>query len=275
MRVLKKFALVTLAIGLIATCFAGSTGAGPADSGLAAIKKRGSLRQCVFLGYKPMSYRDQQGNAAGFDVALGAAMAKSLGVKHEIVDVAFENLIAGVQAGRCDLILSSMTPRAQRAESVLFARLYVPFVMALIVRKNDPRNTVAAFNQPSATFCVQIGTFSEFTQEKYFPRVKVNKLNDMVTCALQVQTGKADAAPFDDIASHDYAKEHPEVKVVLAEHGQLGSISAAPAVALGNYELTEWIDVFVQEYIQSGDYAKLFKQQLGFDPDINLLLLQR
>jgi ABC-type amino acid transport substrate-binding protein len=275
--------IATLAIvSLIAgACTGGSDdgGGGAAQGGgsstPAQIKERGTLRQCTFMGYKPMSYLDYKGQPTGFDIKLGQAMAKSLGVRFELVDTAFENLIAGVQAGRCDLILSSMTPRAERAQSVLFARLYVPFVMALIVGADDNRNSIADFNKSDVTFCVQVGSFSEFTQQRYFPEVKVHKLNTLTDCALEVQTDRADAAPFDDIASHDYAKEHKQVKVVLSEGGQLGTISAAPAVALGNTALRDWVDTFMLEYIQSGDYEKLFKEQLGFQPDIELLLLQR
>jgi ABC-type amino acid transport substrate-binding protein len=270
-------AVVSLLAG---ACTGGSDGGSAAatqnnGASPAQIKERGVLRQCTFMGYKPMSYLDNNGKPTGFDIKLGEAMAKSLGVRFELVDTAFENLIAGVQAGRCDLILSSMTPRAERAQSVLFARLYVPFVMALIVKADDGRNAIADFNRPDVTLCVQVGSFSEFTQQRYFPDAKVHSLNSLTDCALEVQTGKADAAPFDDIASHDYAKEHKEVKVVLSDGGQLGTISAAPAVALGNVALKEWVDVFMLEYLQSGDYEKLFKEQLGFDPDINLLLTQR
>lgn len=269
----------------VVSLLAGGCTRGPDASGAAAtqgggaspaqIKERGVLRQCTFMGYKPMSYLDANGKPTGFDIKLGEAMAKSLGVRFELVDTAFENLIAGVQAGRCDIILSSMTPRAERAQSVLFARLYVPFVMALIVQADDTRSTIADFNKSDVTFCVQVGSFSEFTQQRYFPDVQVHQLNTLTDCALEVQTGRADAAPFDDIASHDYAKEHKEVKVVLSEGGQLGTISAAPAVALGNVALKEWIDVFMLEYIQSGDYETLFREQLGFEPDVELLLTQR
>jgi polar amino acid transport system substrate-binding protein len=269
------FGALVLLLGLHASGFEAAAQGGGGSSTLGAIKQRGALRQCTFMGYKPMSYLDSKGQATGFDVKLGEAMAKSLGVKFELVDSAFENLIAGVQSGRCDLILSSMTPRAQRAQSVLFARLYVPFVMALIVRNKETRSTIKQFDRNDVTFCVQLGTFSEFTQKKYFPQVKVHQLNNMVDCALEVQSGKADAATFDDIASHDYAKEHPTVKVILGEGGQLGTVSAAPAVALGNVEFKEWIDTFMLEFIQSGEYEKLFREQLGFKPDINLLLLQR
>jgi ABC-type amino acid transport substrate-binding protein len=277
---LRIFGLV-VTLGIVAAACtggggdSGGNGGGASGTGVAAIKDRGVLRQCTFMGYKPMSYLDQNGEPAGFDVKLGQAMADSLGVEFKLIDVPFENLIAGVQSGQCDLILSSMTPRAERAESVLFARLYVPFVMALMVRADETRDTIEEWNTPDVTFCVQIGTFSEFVYDKFFPRAKVHKLNTLVDCALEVTTGRADAQPQDDIASNDYANEHPELKVIMSEGGQLGTVSAAPAVALGNEALAEWIDVFIAEYIASGDYETLFKEELGFEPDIDLLLTQR
>ena len=51
------------------------------------IQKRGTLRTATFLNYPPFGSRDQQNNPIGYDVDIGAEMAKALGVKHEIIEV--------------------------------------------------------------------------------------------------------------------------------------------------------------------------------------------
>ena len=61
-------------------------------------------------------------NTTGLDVELTEKMAENLEVKVEFIQTTFDGLIAGIQAGKCDISLSGVTPRGTRALAVSFAK---------------------------------------------------------------------------------------------------------------------------------------------------------
>ena len=56
----------------------------------------------------------------GFDIDLMTEIAKQLGVKLERVDMPFTSLIAGVQQGKIDAVISSMNYIEERTKQVTF-----------------------------------------------------------------------------------------------------------------------------------------------------------
>jgi polar amino acid transport system substrate-binding protein len=66
-----------------------------------------TIRVALNADYPPLELRDPKTNAVtGFDIELGEAMAKVLGVKLDWQDGAFEQMIPSLQSGRVDMILS-------------------------------------------------------------------------------------------------------------------------------------------------------------------------
>jgi polar amino acid transport system substrate-binding protein len=71
--------------------------------------------------YPPMEFKDPQTAALiGFDVDLGNALARELGVTLEWQESAFEQLIPSLQTGRVDMILSGLNDRPARRETLDF-----------------------------------------------------------------------------------------------------------------------------------------------------------
>jgi len=104
-------------LAAIAACLAASVPAGQAPAaGLPdRIATRGSLIVAVTPNYPPLEFRDPATNAlTGFDVELGDALAKKLGVKIEWQETAFEQMIPALATGRVDAIMSGMSDLASR-----------------------------------------------------------------------------------------------------------------------------------------------------------------
>ena len=88
----------------------------------ARIKENGDiLRIAVNATYPPMESRDPANNAlVGFDIDLGNALAKQLGVKLEWQDGTFAQLIPSLQTGRADMILSGISDLPARRDNMDF-----------------------------------------------------------------------------------------------------------------------------------------------------------
>src|SRR6476620_6277693 len=85
------------------------------------IGKRGSLKVALVPNYPPMEFRDPATNAlSGFDVDLGEAIGRKLGVKIEWQETSFAEFMPSISTGRVDAILSGFTDYASRHEIASF-----------------------------------------------------------------------------------------------------------------------------------------------------------
>lgn len=97
----------------------------PALGALAAelppdIAKNG-LKVAIVPNYPPMEFKDPAtGQLTGFDVDLGEALAKTLGVKLLWQETSFDQMMPAIATGRVDAILSGMTDYKSRQETVVF-----------------------------------------------------------------------------------------------------------------------------------------------------------
>ena len=110
--------LRTLALGALV---AGATLAAQAQTLPERIAKTKTIKIAVNAIYPPMEYKDpESGKLIGFDVDLGNALAKELGVTLDWQEAAFEQLIPSLQTGRVDMILSGLNDRPARRETMDF-----------------------------------------------------------------------------------------------------------------------------------------------------------
>jgi polar amino acid transport system substrate-binding protein len=79
---------------------------------------KGILKVGSDLTYPPYNYFADGNKPAGFDVELVAALSKVAGMKVEILDTRFENLIIGVRSGQFDVIASTLYVKPERAKQI-------------------------------------------------------------------------------------------------------------------------------------------------------------
>lgn len=102
-----------LAAGLL---WLGATRAQADD--LATIKQRGTLIVGVKADYPPFGFRAPSGKIIGIEPALAADVAKSLGVKLELVPVVAANRMQFLERGKIDLMIATLTDTPERAKII-------------------------------------------------------------------------------------------------------------------------------------------------------------
>lgn len=87
----------------------------------AEIAKRGSIKVALVPNYPPMEFRDPATSTlSGFDIDLGEAIGRKLGVKIEWQETSFDQFMPSISTGRVDAILSGFTDYASRHETATF-----------------------------------------------------------------------------------------------------------------------------------------------------------
>jgi L-cystine transport system substrate-binding protein len=110
-----------------------------AEDLLKTVKSSGVLRVGLEGTYPPFDSRNSKGELEGFDVDVAKAVAAKLGVKPEFVATEWSGILAGLQAGKFDVIVNQVTITPQRKEALDFSQPYTFSAAQLIQRADDKR----------------------------------------------------------------------------------------------------------------------------------------
>jgi polar amino acid transport system substrate-binding protein len=144
----KLFLLVSLVIMasmVLAACGPAATPAAtlptaavPLPAGVTLAQKN-HLLICTDFPYPPQEFFDENGNPQGLDVEIGTEIANRLGLQVQFVNSVFDTIIAAVNSGKCDIVLSAQNVTADRQKQVSM----IPYFQAgqsFLVVKGNPDN---------------------------------------------------------------------------------------------------------------------------------------
>lgn len=159
-------AIAGLALAMLAGCGSSSKSTSSSSSGSAApkasispppaIKSAGQILYCSEIDFPPLeSYNGQ--TPVGADIDVGNTIAQGMGVKAQWVNVGFDALIATLEAGKCDAILSGMNDTPQRRAQISFVD-YVKIGQSLIVPAGNPKHISGLASLSGETVATVTGT---------------------------------------------------------------------------------------------------------------------
>src|SRR5882762_5411468 len=105
-----------------------------AQSALERVRQSGELRIGTDATYPPFETAEG-GQYTGFDIDLGTALARELGVKPRFVNAAFDGIFPALQNGTFDAVMSSVTITPERSASMLFSDPYYDSGQLIAVRQ--------------------------------------------------------------------------------------------------------------------------------------------
>ncbi|KAA2263485.1 transporter substrate-binding domain-containing protein [Solihabitans fulvus] len=258
LKVLALLPAVVLATGLTAC---GSSGGGTAAGGVSLVKQ-GQLTTCTHLPYQPFQVK-QGDQVVGFDVDLIDLVAKKLGVKQNIVDIAFENIQSGesMNAGTCDVAAAGMTITDNRKTKFDFSDPYFDATQVLLVKKGSDIKSLDQLN--GKTLGVQSATTGADYAQANAKGAKIVTFDDLALEETAVKSGQIDAGINDNGVLYDYVKANPDTEVgaEFKTNEQYGF-----GVKKGNSALVSAINDAIKESVKSGDYAKIYQKWFGKAP---------
>jgi polar amino acid transport system substrate-binding protein len=204
---------------VVAAC-GGNAGAGgreirgslPSD-----LKRSGVLRVGSDIEYPPLEfYADGSSTPEGFDVDLGAALGKVLGVRFEFVNFTdLEGMLNALNAGRFDVVMSGMVDTPERRDQGV---TFVDYLMAgtsILVAKNNPRGVKSMDDLCGQEVVVQKDTEQDIhaiplqsgaCRATGRPEVNVSAFESEERAFDQVRSGRAVAALVDAVVAGYSAK---------------------------------------------------------------------
>lgn len=185
-------------------------------------------------------------------------LEKTTGIKVEFMNSTWAGLIAGLQAGKWDVIMSGLGATPQRAAAVAFGEPFGYLSSTAMVRADNPAKTTADLDVEGNMVSVVAGTAAHKFAERAFKNAKVKSLTDTGSAVLEVMQGRVVAYIGDSISNNLRATERPdELRDIKFPPGIVEWTSMNHAVRYDSLDLMNFLDTYTRAMKLRGWYREL------------------
>ncbi len=264
MKLIKSLQKIGLATSLLASVmFSGITGAAESEAVWENAQKRGALR-CGAAVAPPYVIRDpKSGEYSGVYVDLCREFAEThLGVNAVFVDTTWDNIIAGLQAGKWDMSLA-LNRKPKRAMAVGFTISPMYQEVSFVFNGENPKISPSAkylndFDKEGITLAVMSGTVQEQGLTSVIQKAKILRLPGNDETRLALISRRADVLVDAADTNRIFTSINKEWAVDVAPTPALLKQGIALAVRKGvSWSDIEVFNIFLEEKIAKGDVARL------------------
>lgn len=260
MRLLGLIMTLVMAVGMLAGC----GGAAPKeDDLLAKIQKAGKVVVAMEGNWAPWTYEDESGKLVGFEVEVASKVAEKLGVTAEFVTGEWDGLLAGVQAGRYDLMANGVGYTEDRAQAYYYSDFYA-FNRTVLVVRGDNDEIVSMEDLAGKTTCNSANSTYQLTAEAYGATVKdVESLDGTIE---ELLAGRVDATLNAEVSINDYMKEQPDADIkVVAYDSEVEKVGMIMPHGESSATLRDAVNKALKELREEGTLAEISNKYFGMD----------
>ncbi len=213
--------------------------------------------------WAPWTYHDDNNDLVGYDVEVAQNIAEKLGVEVEFVEGEWDGLLAGLDAGRYDIMVNGVGVTDERAEKYNFSTPYAYNKTAVIVRGDydeissmeDLKGKKTA-NTISSTYAAQAEAYGATV-------TPVDDLNQTIELLL---SNRIDATLNAEVVFNDYKKEHPDSNIKIATYSdQVEEIAIPIRKGDDTVTLLEAVNDALDEMAKDGTLTELSEKYFGID----------
>ena len=281
MKNLAKLTALTLTAALALTaCGSTADSAAPAESTadtvateetggdlLSQIQADGTITVAMEGTWAPWTYHDENDNLVGYDVEVATLIAEKLGVEPKFVEGEWDGLLAGLDAGRYDIMVNGVDITPERAEKYDFSTPYAYNRTAVITKADDDSINTLEDLKGKKTANTISSTYAELAEQYGATVTGVDDLNQTFELLL---SGRIDATLNAEVTYYDYMKEHPDANAKIAVLTDDANEVAIP-MRKGDETATlrAAIDAAIEEMRADGTLKELSEKYFGTDISTN------
>lgn len=230
----------------------------PAQTALERVRRNGELRIGTDATYPPFETAEG-GQYTGFDIDLGTAIARELGVKARFINASFDGIFPALQNGIFDVVMSSVTITPERSASMLFSDPYYDSGQLIVVNQ-DRQGISTPDDLKGKRVGVQINTTAQFDLEKR-EGVSVAKYNTIDLALLDLRNRRIDAVVIDaPVAKYMIFQSFRDLKTVGRRFtDEKFGIAMAP----DGDDLRVEINQALKKIKETGEYDRIHEKWFG------------
>ena len=221
-------------------------------------KEQEELTLVTEAGFAPYEYYSN-GEIVGVDIEIAQKIAKNLGKKLVIKDVAFDSIINEVKTKKSDIGAAGISYTEERAREVAFTDNYSVSKQVIIVNKNS---YITSKENLVGKVAVQLGTTADtyLTKSTGITLVREKKF---LAAIQDLKDGKVNAVVMDELPAKKLITSDMKI---LSE--PLVTDSYGMVVAKENTELLESCNKVIKQMKESGEIDKILLKHMGQSDEI-------
>ncbi len=237
-----------------------STGSGDL---LAQIQERGEIVIAMEGTWAPWTYHDESGTLVGFDVEVGQQIAEALGVETTFVEGEWDGLLAGLDAGRYDIMINGVDITEERSDAYDFSDPYAYNRTAVIVSGDNTDIASMEDLEGKRTANTISSTYAEVAEGYGAEVTGVDDLNQTFELLL---SGRIDATLNAEVTYYDYMEAHPDANIKIACLDPEATQVAIPfRKGEETASLREAVNQALADMRESGALSELSEKYFGTD----------
>jgi polar amino acid transport system substrate-binding protein len=226
---------------------------------LADILSKGVVRVIVFADVPPFGSQNAARELEGFDIDMAKLVAKSLGVKLELVQAPAASRIPFLLTDKADMNIAAMSITAERARQVMYSAPYADTSLAVYGPKSVAVTGPGELGRNKIS--VAKGTTEDLVLSALAPGADIMRTEDNATAVQAYLSGQSQMLAANSVVVVELAKKNPN-----KEFDFKFALRRAPAhvtVRMGEHNLLRWLDTFIFQSTLNGDLDELHKKWLG------------
>ena len=216
--------------------------------------------------FPPFEYMDDNGEPAGFDIAVMEAIAEAEGMKVNMINMEFKSLVASLTNGSVDAVIAGMTVTPDRQRSVDFSDSYYTATQGIVVKKDSDITCLADLNgkkigvQEGTTgdFITTPGEDNEIITDASTDVQRYKKGSDAVVA---LKNGGVDAVVIDTNPAQNFVANNKSSLKMIED--DTSTEEYAIAVGKGDTELLAKINHGMQTIKDNGTFDKLVDEYIS------------
>jgi octopine/nopaline transport system substrate-binding protein len=225
-----------------------------------------TIRMGAEGAYPPFNYVAEDGQLKGFDIDIGNAICAELKATCEWSTNEWDGIIPALQAGKFDIIASSMAITKTRMEQVSFSEPYYFNAMRFVALKELGLEDVKPAAAKDMAIGTQSGSIAADMLKEFFPDNEVKLYPTLGEAFLDMKSSRLDLLVESKIASADWLAQGEDCCVFVGEEFlQDGTLGAGLAFRKDDDALRERVNAALATLVGNGTYETIRKTYFDFD----------
>ncbi|MCJ0699522.1 transporter substrate-binding domain-containing protein [Frigoribacterium faeni] len=214
--------------------------------------------------YQPFTYHEGgSGALTGYDVDVATAVAEKLDLTPKFEETQFDALLAGLDAGRFDIVANQISITDEREASFDFSTPYTVSRGAVITAADNTDITSLADLEGKTTAQSQSSNFYTTAKDA---GADVQVVEGWAQSVALLEQGRIDATVNDELTFLDYVKTNPDKAAAIKIAATTDDVSNSALVTTkGSDDLVAAIDDALAELKADGTLAEISDQYFGQD----------
>ena len=197
-------------------------------------------------GFAPYEYYSD-GKIVGVDVDIAREIAKEMGKKLVVKDVAFDSIITEVKIGKSDIGAAGISYTEERAKQVDFSVDYANSKQVVVVKYGSNINSIDDLS--NKRIAVQLGSIADMYVSDELSNNKIIRQKKYLAAIQDLKDNKVDCVVMDELPAKSILNENRELRIL---NEALAEDSYGIVVDKGNSELLEVVNRVISRLKSEG-----------------------